>query len=186
MFTQRVLEEVRNPELRKILFSKGKDKASRLEWIQDKIKNLHFPKRKGTVDVSGSLQQSDLLREFYLAIAENGLQYTFDHANQYLKPGGLPVHVSSRSGQVDNSNKHVIIVGAGMSGLVAAYELAKENYSVEILEMSQRFGGRVKTFTQKDGFDRGLHSDGEQPSVPACIITNRLHMARCGVGAFAL
>ena len=182
MFTQRVLEEVRNPELRKILFSKGKDKESRLQWIRDKIKNLHFPKRKGTVDVSGSLQQSDLLREFYLAIAENGLQYTFDNANQYLKPGDLPVHINSLSGKVDNSDKHVIIVGAGMSGLVAAYELAKERYSVEILEMSQRFGGRVKTFTQKDGFDRGLHSDGEYTAGSTCIITDRprLH-AICGV-----
>ena len=60
-----------------------------------------------------------------------------------------------------HEGQRVIIVGAGMSGLVAAYELAKEKYSVEILEMSQRFGGRVKTFTQKDGYDRGLHSDGE-------------------------
>ena len=55
----------------------------------------------------------------------------------------------------------IIIVGAGMSGLVAAYELSKAGYNVQILEMSQRFGGRVKTLDQKDGFDRGLHTDGE-------------------------
>ena len=55
----------------------------------------------------------------------------------------------------------IIIVGAGMSGLVAAYELSKVGYNVQILEMSERFGGRVKTLDQKDGFDRGLHVDGE-------------------------
>ena len=55
----------------------------------------------------------------------------------------------------------IIIVGAGMSGLVAAYELTKAGYNVQILEMSQRFGGRVKTLDIKDGFDRGLHTDGE-------------------------
>lgn len=48
-----------------------------------------------------------------------------------------------------------------MSGLVAAYELSKAGYNVQILEMSQRFGGRVKTLDQKDGFDRGLHTDGK-------------------------
>ena len=53
------------------------------------------------------------------------------------------------------------MVGAGMSGLVAAYELKKAGYNVKILEMSQRYGGRVKTLNEKDGFDRGLHTDGK-------------------------
>ena len=52
-----------------------------------------------------------------------------------------------------------------MSGLVAAYELSKAGYNVQILEMSERFGGRVKTLDQKDGFDRGLHVDGELATV---------------------
>ena len=62
---------------------------------------------------------------------------------------------------IDIPKEDVIIVGAGMSGLVAAYELSKAGYNVKILEMSQRFGGRVKTLDQKDGFDRGLHTDGK-------------------------
>lgn len=58
-------------------------------------------------------------------------------------------------------SENVIIVGAGMSGLVAAYELKRAGYNVQILEMSQRYGGRVKTLDQKDGYDRGLHTDGK-------------------------
>ena len=42
--------------------------------------------------------------------------------------------------------------------------LVKEGYTVTILEMSQRYGGRVKTLNQKDGFDRGLHTDGTYDS----------------------
>ncbi len=46
--------------------------------------------------------------------------------------------------------------------MAAAYELEKAGYKdVRILEMSQRFGGRVKTLDMKDGFDRGLHTDGK-------------------------
>ena len=164
MFTKRVLSEIRDPELKQRLSSR-KGKESRLEWIKDNISKFRFPGTRGTVDVSGSLQQTDLLREFYLSIAEKGLQYAYDNANQYVKPGDLPQPLPfspNAEKVVDNSDKHVLIVGAGISGLVAAYELAKEKYNVEILEMSQRFGGRVKTFTQEDGFDRGLHSDGEQ------------------------
>ncbi len=45
--------------------------------------------------------------------------------------------------------------------MAAAYELEKAGYKdVKILEMSQRYGGRVKTLDMKDGFDRGLYTDG--------------------------
>ena len=164
MFTKRVLSEIRDSELKQRLSSK-EGRESRLEWIKDAIDKFGT---RGTVDVSGSLQQTDLLREFYLSIAEKGLRYAYDHANQYVKPRDLPRSMTFSPNVkkvVDNSDKHVLIVGAGISGLVAAYELAKEKYNVEILEMSQRFGGRVKTLTQEDGFDRGLHTDGEQ-SIP--------------------
>ena len=64
-----------------------------------------------------------------------------------------------------------------MSGLVAAYELSKAGYNVQILEMSQRFGGRVKTLDQKDGFDRGLHVDGELATVLMLIAISCIYIA---------
>ena len=121
-----------------------------LDWIQDSLpRYLKDPNVKTPQpDKSGSLQEIDLLREFYLGIAENGLPATFERWGPN-KPKPPP------SGTV-------LIVGAGMSGMAAAYELERAGYKdVKILEMSQRFGGRVKTLDMKDGFDRGLHTDGK-------------------------
>jgi len=47
---------------------------------------------------------------------------------------------------------HVVIVGAGLAGLVAAYELEKRGHRVTILEADPRHvGGRVRTLRLKDG-----------------------------------
>ncbi|MCA6074527.1 protoporphyrinogen/coproporphyrinogen oxidase [Fulvivirga sedimenti] len=48
-------------------------------------------------------------------------------------------------------DKKVIIIGAGISGLVAAIELEKRGYSPLILEADSKVGGRVQT-TVRDGF----------------------------------
>ena len=57
--------------------------------------------------------------------------------------------------------KNVIVVGAGMAGLVAAYELKRAGHNVRILEAQDRVGGRVRTFDHRDGFKEGLFVDGE-------------------------
>ena len=44
-----------------------------------------------------------------------------------------------------SNTKKVIIVGAGMSGLVAGYELVRAGHDVSILEARNRIGGRVLT-----------------------------------------
>lgn len=49
------------------------------------------------------------------------------------------------------SPRHVVILGAGMSGLVAAYELLNVGHTVEIIEASPAAGGRVHTHHFKDG-----------------------------------
>ena len=41
--------------------------------------------------------------------------------------------------------KRITILGAGIAGLVAAYELERLGHEVEILEGSPRIGGRVWT-----------------------------------------
>ncbi len=51
----------------------------------------------------------------------------------------------------------IVIVGAGLSGLRCAEELTKKDYSVRVLEASDRIGGRIRT-DQYQGFllDRGF------------------------------
>jgi monoamine oxidase len=52
----------------------------------------------------------------------------------------------------DGRNK-VLILGAGIAGLVAAYELSKAGYQVDILEASERIGGRSLTLRHGDVVD---------------------------------
>ena len=53
--------------------------------------------------------------------------------------------------------KSVIVVGAGMAGLSAAYELQKAGWDVVVLEARDRVGGRVHTVR---GFSNGLVAEG--------------------------
>ena len=150
-FTASVLDGIKDRELRKELHldGEGPDAPTTVNWIGDGIKHFepivdYKPKKLQPKPIA----PIDLLRQFYLYIAEKGLKKTFKHANK-LEPVDVP------------KNRPVIIVGAGMSGLVAGYELKNAGYDVTILEMSERFGGRVKTVGQKEGFDRGLWADGK-------------------------
>ena len=47
------------------------------------------------------------------------------------------------------NNKIIYIIGAGVSGLVAAYELEQEGYQPKIIEKTNVVGGRVKTINEK-------------------------------------
>jgi monoamine oxidase len=51
----------------------------------------------------------------------------------------------------DKRRKNVIVLGAGMAGLVAAYELKTLGHQVRIFEGSNRVGGRVHTHRFSDG-----------------------------------
>ncbi|KAF4999916.1 hypothetical protein FGRMN_2154 [Fusarium graminum] len=59
----------------------------------------------------------------------------------------------------------VTIIGAGVSGLCAGYELKKAGFKVTILEASSRVGGRVKTFREPT-FAHGLHGEGGAMRIP--------------------
>ena len=52
---------------------------------------------------------------------------------------------SANESDGNDNNKKVIIIGAGISGLVAGYDLTIAGYDVTILEARDRIGGRVLT-----------------------------------------
>src|SRR6266704_2111499 len=62
------------------------------------------------------------------------------------------------------SAKRVLIIGAGLSGLVAADELTQAGHDVTILEAQLRPGGRVLTL--REPFSDGLYADAGAARIP--------------------
>lgn len=62
------------------------------------------------------------------------------------------------------SGKRVLVLGAGMSGLAAAFTLAQKGIDVTVLEARGRVGGKV--FTMRDGLETGLHAEAGALLIP--------------------
>lgn len=60
--------------------------------------------------------------------------------------------------------RKVLILGAGMAGLVAGYELSKSGHNVTILEARTRPGGRVHTL--REPFSDGLYAETGAARIP--------------------
>ncbi len=64
----------------------------------------------------------------------------------------------------NQSGKSIIIIGAGLSGLVAGFELKQAGHEVTILEARDRVGGRV--LTVRDSFSEGLFAEAGAARIP--------------------
>ncbi|MGZ5225091.1 MAG: flavin monoamine oxidase family protein, partial [Burkholderiales bacterium] len=81
---------------------------------------------------------------------------------------------------IPNSSKplHVIVVGAGLAGLCAAYELERRGHTVTILEADTRHvGGRVRTLR----FDNGLYGEAGAMRIPQRHETTRHYVNAFGL-----
>jgi monoamine oxidase len=58
----------------------------------------------------------------------------------------------------DRQRTRVAVVGAGLAGLTAAYELVRDGFEVTVLEARERVGGRV--YTLRDPFSEGQFAEG--------------------------
>lgn len=82
----------------------------------------------------------------------------------------------------------ITIIGAGISGLTAAVYLHRKNYKVQILEATDRVGGRIKT-DKIDGFrlDRGFQVLlTDYPEAKALLNYEKLNLKRFLPGATVL
>ena len=142
--------EIDTPELKNVSFRSINEEPN---WLSGDLKgypDFHNPVPK--CDPDAPLQQGDLIKPLLMDILQYGLPYAFAKFN-----GEDPEPF--RCAQTKKPKK-VIIVGAGIAGLCAGFELQRAGHQVEILEMQQRVGGRIKTFGEEQGFDKGLYVDG--------------------------
>src|SRR5262245_8957845 len=65
---------------------------------------------------------------------------------------------------VQPASKKILIIGAGMAGLVAGYELTQIGHDVTILEARPRPGGRVQTL--REPFSDGLYAEAGAARIP--------------------
>jgi monoamine oxidase len=70
-----------------------------------------------------------------------------------------------------DDGKEVVVIGAGLGGLSAAYELQKLGYRVTILEAQERVGGRV--LTEREGFGGAWAEMGAVRVPDSHAFTNR-------------
>jgi len=73
----------------------------------------------------------------------------------------------------------IVIVGAGLSGLVAAHELIKAGHDVIVLEAQLRPGGRV--FTIREPFAEGLYAEAGAARIPDLHELTRRYAAEFGL-----
>jgi monoamine oxidase len=79
-------------------------------------------------------------------------------------PSLNPFALAQRSFERKGVAKKVIIIGAGLAGLSAAYELTQAGHDVTVLEARTRPGGRVHTL--RDAFAEGLHAEAGATRIP--------------------
>lgn len=98
------------------------------------------------------LQQSSLaFGSLALSSCNNIISRTDVGSPGSLGAGGVP--------------EKIVIIGAGISGLVAEYELSKAGHQVTLLEARDRIGGRVLTL--RAPFSNGLFAEAGASRIPA-------------------
>lgn len=72
--------------------------------------------------------------------------------------------------------KHIVIVGAGMAGLVCASLLKEAGHQVTILEASDRIGGRV--FTLRSPFYDGQYVEAGAMRIPSTHLLTLAYISK--------
>ena len=105
----------------------------------------------GNAEASLVLTRREFLRRSAFAAAGAGL------LNAPLARGATAVILKGPP-------KKVLVLGAGMAGLVAAYELTQLGHDITVLEARTRPGGRVHTL--REAFSDGLYAEAGAARIP--------------------
>ena len=90
---------------------------------------------------------------------------------------GLAVAWRSRLFAAAPRRGRVVVVGAGLAGLAAAYELRRTGFDVVVLEARDRVGGRVHTVR----FPDGQHAEAGGEYIDTIHTTMRHYVRRFGL-----
>jgi quinone-modifying oxidoreductase subunit QmoB len=97
---------------------------------------------------------------------EENRETTQEMAGDYIRMGCAEIRhmVAPRSSGEQALNKHILVVGGGVSGMTAAIEGSKAGYPVTIVEKTGRLGGAAADFYRKVP-SRAPYSDPEDTGV---------------------
>jgi monoamine oxidase len=98
--------------------------------------------------------------------------------------GGLGISIAGQTICGDpippaGSPLHILVLGAGPAGLVAAYELKQAGHRVTVLEATLRSGGRVHTI--REPFADGLYAEAGAARIPSTHSLTRDYSKRFGL-----
>jgi monoamine oxidase len=94
------------------------------------------------------------------------------------------IQIGIRAKIKETRPKKVVIVGAGMAGLAAGYELKRAGHTPVILEAQQRVGGRI--YTLRDPFMEGLYAEAGADRLPYAFLPELEHNIRFGCKMVAI
>jgi monoamine oxidase len=94
---------------------------------------------------SSSLSRRQLLRMIGATAGASSAMY------QAMSSLGFAAE-SSYQGPIDLQGASVVVLGAGMAGMTAVYELRNAGYKVQVLEYNARAGGRNWTLRGGDRY----------------------------------
>ncbi|HVF45093.1 MAG TPA: NAD(P)/FAD-dependent oxidoreductase, partial [Pyrinomonadaceae bacterium] len=99
------------------------------------------------------MKRRDFLKQTALAA---GFALSAREAGAFPPPSRAPEAAGGRL-EPKGAPKRVVVIGAGVAGLAAAYELNEAGHDVTVLEARGRAGGRVETLREQ--FSDGLYAE---------------------------
>lgn len=78
--------------------------------------------------------------------------------------------------------KRIVVVGAGMAGLVAAYELSRAGHDPIVIEAQQRVGGRIQTL--REPFSPGLYGEAGAMRLPKSHALTMAYVDKFGLETY--